>query len=299
MPVCQMPFIITNEISEEEKTAWHNARLAEVEAGTYKGKEITPDFEPIKGWKPLKKYLGYSGGANPVEIIKGAIYDRSRMGIYPGDYIRETVLGTQYKFIIVEIGNTPYFNPPVALMAADKPYPDRILGAEYIGSPDDNQATPMQWEKWNYRYTIIRSYCNNFYRQLPDSLANFIMEVYPSYTQYNYERKEWEVNQFKTRVFIPSATELCPSDSSFEGRIHEKAEPDYFIPWPKTYRNSIDDLSKLNNCWLRTMFCDRGLDRQWNYLICKCTHMQFVGDERLETDLSRAHAYVLPCFCIG
>lgn len=116
MPVCQMPFIIANAISEEEKIAWHNARLAEVAAGTYKGKEITPDFEPIEGWKPLKRY-----GPNPALIIRNAVYDHSRVGIYPGDYIRETVLGTQYKFIIVKIGITPYKNYPVALMMADKP----------------------------------------------------------------------------------------------------------------------------------------------------------------------------------
>lgn len=295
MPVCQMPFIITNEISEEEKTAWHNARLAEVEAGTYKGKEITPDFEPIEGWKPLKKY-----GTSPVQIIKSAVYDWSRMGIYPGDYIRETVLGTQYKFIIVKIGNTQYLNSPVALMAADKPYPNIIRGAEDRGGSYDKGKTPMQWKNWNYQYTIIRSYCNNFYRQLPASLANHIMEVYPAYTQYNYDREEWEANSTNDRVFIPSATELCPSDSSFEGSIHEKAEPDYFIPWPKTYRNSIDDLSKLNNCWLRTMFCDRDINnKQWRYLICKSDHMGIVGDERLEAVLPGAHAYVLPCFCIG
>ncbi|WP_250309655.1 DUF6273 domain-containing protein [Gardnerella sp. Marseille-Q2328] len=299
MPVCQMPFIITNGISEEEKTAWHNARLAEVEAGTYKGKEITPDFEPIKGWKPLKKYWGYSGEANPAEIIRGAIYDRSRMGIYPGDYIRETVLGTRYKFIIVKIGNLPYLGSPTALMAADKPCPGRIRGAEYTGDFVGNQATPMQWKNWNYQYTSIRGYCNNFYRQLPASLANCIMEVYTPFTQYNYEDKQWDLSSTKARVFIPSATELCPSDDSFESKIHEKAEPDYFIPWPKTYKNSINDLSKLNGCWLRTMFCDRGLDGQWNYLICKCNHMELVGGERLEVGLPSAHAYILPCFCIG
>lgn len=294
MPVCQMPFIITNEISEEEKTAWHNARLAEVEAGTYKGKEITPDFEPIKGWKPLKKY-----GTSPVQIIKNAVYDRSRMGIYPGDYIRETVLGTQYNFIIVKIGNTPYLSSPVALMAADKPYPNIIRGAEDQGGPYDNGKTPMQWENWNYQYTSIWSYCNGFYRQLPDSLASHIMEVFPPFTQYNYKNKQWELSSTKARVFIPSATELCPSDDSFESQIHEKAEPDYFIPWPKSYKNSINDLSKLNNCWLRTMFCDRSINRQWRYFICKCNHMGFVGKEMLEASAPSEHAYVLPCFCIG
>ena len=298
MPVCQMPFIVTNEISEEEKTAWHNARLAEVEAGTYKGKEITPDFEPIKGWKPLKKYEHWDG--SPAGIIYNATYDYSRIGIYPGDYIRETVSGVSCKFIIVRIGQNPYSNQPTTLMAADKPYFQMIQGGENLEGPYDNLATPAQWKNWIYKYTNIWRYCDNFYRQLPASLANHILEVYPSCTQYNYERKEWEVNQFKTRVFIPSATELCPGDSSFERSIHEKAEPDYFIPWPKTYRNSIDDLSKLNNCWLRTMFCDRDVvNKQWSYLICKSSSMESVESEYIKPILSTGHAHILPCFCIG
>ena len=70
-----------------------------------------------------------------------------RIGIYPGDYIRETVSGVSCKFIIVRIGRTPYSNQPTTLMAADKPYFQMIQGGENLEGPYDNLATPAQWKK--------------------------------------------------------------------------------------------------------------------------------------------------------
>lgn len=290
MPVCQMPFMITNEISEEEKTAWHNARLAEVAAGTYKGKEITPDFEPIEGWKPLKKY-----GPNPTLVIREAVYDNHRIGIYPGDYISATVLGTQYKFIIVKIGITPYNNSPVALMMADKPSTEKFpasVGASVL-TPLKGEEIPAGVDAWNYRHSRIAQYCNYFYKKMPDYLlGNILLSSVPC-AYLDVDRKKWEVDFYETRVFTPSVNEFCPEcRDSIEGRSKEE-----FVPWPKIYKNSIDDLSKLNDCWLRTIRISQSSDKSFKYFTAHTTDIKDGKAVRYAQIHSSKRA--LLCFCIG
>lgn len=292
MPVCQMPFIMANEISEEEKTAWHNARLAEVKAGTYKGKEITPDFEPIEGWKPLKRY-----GSGPSSIIRGAVYDQSRVGIYPGDYIRETVLGTQYKFIIVEIGSTPYCASPAALMVADKPSPEAFHASDEVNFtdpqyPDEGVSTRVG--RWKYQYSRIAQYDTYFYHSMPPYIANNILEASVPYAYFDVGDVKWDVGYYHTRVFTPSVNEFCAgSPSPIESDFEEA-----FIPWPKIYQNSIDDLSKLNDCWLRTIRIHREPNKQ---LVCT-THVTNDlenGGKPIYVYSRGIKKHALLCFCMG
>lgn len=291
MPVCQMPFIIANEISEEEKTAWHNARLAEVAAGTYKGKEITPDFEPIEGWRPLKRY-----GPNPALIIREAVHDSSRVGIYPGDYICETVLGTQYKFIIVKIGITPYCNFSVALMMADKPSTEKFHASVWASTliPLKGEEIPAGVDAWNYRHSRIAQYCNYFYKKMPDYLLDNILLSSVPCAYLNVDRKKWEVDSYKTRVFTPSVNEFCPEcmNSSIERSFKKE-----FVPWPKIYKNSIDDLSKLNNCWLRTIKIVQSSDKSFKYLTAHTTDIK--NGEAVRYANINSDKRALLCFCIG
>lgn len=293
MPVCQMPFIIANEISEEEKTAWHNARLAEVAAGTYKGKEITPDFEPIEGWKPLKRY-----GPNPALIIREAAYDPSRVGIYPGDYVCETVLGTQYKFIIVKIGITPYNNSRVALMMADKPSTEVFTASNEIDSsplplPGDRDI-PACVDKWRYQYSKIAQYCTHFYRNMPFYLQSTISQVSVPCVYLDVDRKKWDFDFYETRVFTPSVNEFCSgSPSSLESRFKED-----FIPWPKIYQNSIHDLSNLNNCWLRTIAIYQNSNKQFTYNTGVTKDVENGGKAKYAR-AAGSEKHALLCFCIG
>lgn len=291
MPVCQMPFIIANAISEEEKIAWHNARLAEVAAGTYKGKEITPDFEPIEGWKPLKRY-----GPNPALIIRNAVYDHSRVGIYPGDYIRETVLGTQYKFIIVKIGITPYKNYPVALMMADKPSTMKFNASDSldIRTPLKGEEIPAGVDEWVYRYSRIAQYCNYFYKKMPGYLQDNILVSSVPCAYLNVDRKKWEVDFYETRVFTPSVNEFCSERSfSTENRFKES-----FILWPKIYQNSIDDISELNDCWLRTITVGINSNGQFEYKTGRTTDVENGGKPSYARSRNNAKRALL-CFCIG
>lgn len=290
MPVCQMPFMITNEISEEEKTAWHNARLAEVKAGTYKGKEITPDFEPIEGWKPLKEY-----GPDPVLVIREAVYDNHRIGIYPGDYISATVLGTQYKFIIVKIGITPYNNSPVALMIADKPSTVEFNASdqEFITSLKGEEI-PAGVDRWTYQYTRTAQYCAYFFKKMPNYLQDNILLSSVPCAYLNVDSKKYEVDFYKTRVFTPSVNEFCPEcRNSIEGSFKKE-----FVPWPKIYKNSIDDFSRLNNCWLRTIRVSQRSNRIFEHSTAYTTDVENGG--KVLYALSRSNKKrTLLCFCIG
>lgn len=285
-----MPFMITNEISEEEKTAWHNARLAEVAAGTYKGKEITPDFEPIEGWKPLKKY-----GYNPALVIRRAVYDDHRIGIYPGDYIRETVLGTQYKFIIVKIGITPYKNYPVALMIADKPSTGKFNASDQESiTPLGDEGIPAGVDRWRYQYTRTAQYCAYFFKKMPDYLqANILVSSVP-YVYLNVDREKSGVDFYETSVFAPSVNEFCPEcRNSIEGSFKEK-----FVPWPKIYKNSIDDFSGLNDCWLRTTKVTQSSNGSFQYFTAYTTDVEH-GGKALYALSRRNSKRTLLCFCIG
>lgn len=291
MPVCQMPFIIANEISEEEKTAWHNARLAEVAAGTYKGKEITPDFEPIEGWKPLKRY-----GSNPALMIKQAIYDNNRIGIYPGDYIRATVLNTNYKFIIVKIGITPYNNSPVALMIADKPSTMKLNASDSldIQTPLKGEDIPAGVDEWRYQYSNIVKYCTNFFRSMPSEIKFSILESSVPAVYLDVDRERWDYEFCNMRVFTPSVNEFCSEGSnSIENRFEKS-----FILWPKIYQNSIDDISELNDCWLRTIIVSQNSNRQFEYKTGYTTDVENGGKPcyaRSRNNIKR----VLLCFCMG
>lgn len=290
MPVCQMPFIITNEISEEEKTAWHNARLAEVEAGTYKGKEITPDFEPIKGWKPLKKY-----GPNPALVIRQAVYDNHRIGIYPGDYISATVLNTHYKFIIVKIGITPYKNFPVALMIADKPSTVKFNASDQESiTPLGGEGIPAGVDRWRYQYTRTAQYCAYFFKKMPDYLHDNILLSSVPCAYFNVDSEKWKLDFYETRVFTPSVNEFCSEwSNSIEGSFKGQ-----FVPWPKIYKNSIDDFSGLNNCWLRTIKVAQSSNKSFQYFTAYTTGVEH-GGKGLYALSRRNSKRTLLCFCIG
>lgn len=289
MPVCQMPFMIT-EISEEEKTAWHNARLAEVAAGTYKGKEITPDFEPIEGWKPLKKY-----GHHPALMIKQAVYDNHRIGIYPGDYIRATVLNTHYKFIIVKIGITPYKNFPVAVMIADKPSTEKTnFSDQEVFTPLKGEEVPGGVGECRYEYSHAAQYCAYFYKKMPKEISSSILESSVPAVYLDADRKRWDYEFCNMKVFTPSVNEFCSEMSnSIEDRFEES-----FILWPKIYQNSIDNLSELNNCWLRTIMVSRNSNGQFE---CKPGYTTDVenGGKPCYALSRRNIKRVLLCFCIG
>ena len=287
MPVCQMPFMITNEISEEEKTAWHNARLAEVKAGTYKGKEITPDFEPIEGWKPFEDIEGSSAA-----IISYA-NEHEGLGIYPGDYIKTTVDGDAYKFIIVKTNFLFHgSNESSVLLIADHPMSTKV-SANSFGN----------WSDGDYRYSYIHKACEEFYIKLPWGIRKYVCELTVPYliNDHIHKNVNWNLERVVAHVFIPSGIELGDDDSFVTTYVPENKYPNEFIKWPTVFSKSLSNPKAYENCWLRDFYEWKSFgNKSFSY------HALYVYNNRddhgldlsIECTSEKEKKYVLPCFCI-
>lgn len=290
MPVCQMPFMITNEISEEEKTAWHNARLAEVKAGTYKGKEITPDFEPIKGWKPFEDIEESSAA-----IISYANQHKG-LGIYPGDYIKTTVDGDAYKFIIVKTNFSFYPHD----------YSSVLLIADHHTDTKVSAKTWMFGSGCDYKYSYIHKECEKFYSKLPWGIRKYVHEESVPYLNkfYRDDKANWELECVATNVFIPSWVELCHDDGFARTNVPENKYPNQFVKWPTAFSKSLSDLNAYKNCWLRDLYLASSLGEDEPSLYALYVHANIESDHNgfyLSTSsfYAKGEKYIIPCFCIG
>ncbi|CRH62621.1 Uncharacterised protein [Chlamydia trachomatis] len=287
MPVCQMPFIIANEISEEEKTAWHNARLAEVAAGTYKGKEITPDFEPIERWKPFEDIEGSSAA-----IISYANQHKG-LGIYPGDYIKTTVDGDSYKFIIVKTNFSSYGGADSSVLLIADHHMSTKVSANSFGS----------WADGDYRYSYIHKECEKFYSKIPWGIRKYVCEQSVPYliNDHSKGKSDWILERVAAYVFIPSGIELCNDDSFVTTYVPENEYPNEFIKWPTVFSKSLSNLKAYENCWLRDFYSARSLGATdyKSYALYVYLNSE-AHDFNLDTEsgLAKDKKYVLPCFCI-
>lgn len=288
MPVCQMPFMITNEISEEEKTAWHNACLAEVAAGTYKGKEITPDFEPIEGWKPFEDIEESSAA-----IISYANQHKG-LGIYPGDYIKTTVDGYAYKFIIVKTNFSFYPHEYSSVLLIADHHTGTKVSAKSFGN----------WPDGDYRYSYIHEECEKFYSKLPWGIRKYVREQSVPYLikDHTNDKINWNLDHVATNVFIPSGIELCNDDSFVTTYVPENEYPNQFVKWPTVFSKSLSNLKAYENCWLRDLYSSKYLgDEDYNSFALYVYHNQRNDQLYLRTEaaLAKFDKYVIPCFCIG
>lgn len=290
MPVCQMPFIMANEISEEEKTAWHNARLAEVKAGTYKGKEITPDFEPIEGWKPFEDIEGSSAA------IISYTNQHKGLGIYPGDYIKTTVDGDEYKFIIVKTNFSFYLHDKSSVLLIADHHTDTKVSAELFESYIDG----------DYQYSYIHKECEKFYSKLPRDIRKYIHKMPVPYLNKIYRdgKGNWTLKRVFTNVFIPSWSELCGDDNFAKTYVPENEAPNIFVKWPTAFSKSLSDLKAYENCWLRDLYLEMSFDKTHidSYALYvqgnkAAAHNGFsLTTECVSTEKEK---YIIPCFRIS
>ena len=290
MPVCQMPFIIANEISEEEKTAWHNARLAEVAAGTYKGKEITPDFEPIEGWKPFEDIEGSSAA-----IISYA-NQHEGLGIYPGDYIKTTVDGDDYKFIIVKTNFSFYPHDYSSVL---------LIADHHTGTKVSAKIRAFRGD-CDYKNSYIHEECEEFYSKLPWGIGKYVHEVSVPYLNkfYRNDKAIWELEYVATNVFIPSWTELCYDDYHDRTNVPENKYPNQFVKWPEAFSKSLSDLNAYCGCWLRDLYLEMSFDETYVGSYALYVHSNTGADHNgfslsTESDRAEVERYIIPCFCIG
>lgn len=145
----------------------------------YENKRITPDFEPIPGWKPFANY-----GSSPAQIIAHCVRNKDFSVLHAGDYFDETVNGTTYRWTIAEFN---HYERGEALLVPDKLMPDNMKFSDvdnlYIDSTLD----------WKFK---------DFYRVMPDSLKPYVLKMSLPCTNVN-----GKVDYFDEHVFPPSEIE--------------------------------------------------------------------------------------------
>ena len=130
MTVFQMPFYFIQEETPEEKEKKKKKWMSE---HAHENKRITPDFEPIPGWKPLAEY-----GSTPFEILNNCVTAQDFTLIHTGDWIETKINYTTYRFVFTEFN---HYGKHEALMVSDKcisgatvPYCDSTSGATWMQS---------------------------------------------------------------------------------------------------------------------------------------------------------------------
>ena len=147
--------------SDEEKAAWRAARQKEVDAGTYKGKIPTADYEPLEGWTPFADY-----GTDPAEIISNAMKANDTSALLVGDYFDITVSGNKLRYEITAFdqylggGNSAHH----ALMVPTTPWPTSMA----FDAGSDNTYKTSDLHNWEE---------NTFYKNLPAKTKAAVLQV--------------------------------------------------------------------------------------------------------------------------
>lgn len=257
--------------TEDEKQAWHDARMKEVQAGTYKGKVPSADFEPLTGWKPFADY-----GSSPAEIISNAAKANDFQALFPGDYLNATVSGTSFKFTIASLDhllgsqNTAHH----AYMVADKLWKNTVF------SSSNN----------TYQNSTIWSENNNFYNAMPSDLKPYVLNIKRPWWNYS-----GSYSTLTCRVFQPTEIEAFGSKQySAETVVNQGATgsqvPNHHLQY--VFKDNNARIRKLNN------------STQWYWL---ASAYSGIADSVpvVYTDGAAAignytdSGGLLPCFCIG
>ena len=147
--------------SDEEKAAWRAARQKEVDAGTYKGKTPSADFEPLEGWTPFTDY-----GTDPAEIISNAMKANDTSALLVGDYFDVTVSGNKLRYELVSFdqylggGNSAHH----ALMVPTTPWPTSMV----FDAGSDNTYKTSDLHTWEE---------NTFYKNLPAKTKAAVLQI--------------------------------------------------------------------------------------------------------------------------
>lgn len=152
MTVFQMPFyFVQEETLEDKKKKWLSEHAHE-------HKRITPDFEPIPGWKPFAKY-----GSSSAEIIANCVKKQDFSILHVGDYFNETINGTTYWWTFTEFN---HYGQNEALMV-----PDRLIPGSYEFGTSNT-----------YSGSNLESELNKFYYAMPYFLRDYIIRMSLNWT---------------------------------------------------------------------------------------------------------------------
>lgn len=172
MAVFQMPFYFTQEETlEDKKKKWMSEHAHEP-------KQITPDFEPVPGWKPFAEY-----GSSPAEIIANCVKKKDFSVLHAGDYFDGTVDGLIYRWTISKFN---HYGQNEALMV-----PNRLIPGKTKFGGNNTYSDSDLGDKFS-----------DFYGQMPASLQPYVLEMSLPWTD-----SDGEQNTVTAHVFPPSEIE--------------------------------------------------------------------------------------------
>lgn len=177
MTVFQMPFYyVQEETLEDKKKKWISEHANE-------NKRITPDFEPIPGWKPLAEY-----GSTPFDILNNRVQAQDFTLIHTGDWIETTVDYTTYQFVFTEFN---HYGKNEALMVSN-----RCIAGETVQYCDSTSGA--SWMQSNSARVL-----NEFGSSLENS------GIHPREISLPYSDSQSSMEYVRVTVFSPSIIEAC------------------------------------------------------------------------------------------
>lgn len=203
-----VPLTLQAGLNPTEAREWFNSHTSP--------KQLSPNFEPLPGWKPFKDY------ASGAEIIARAIRDNKRYMVNVGDYFDETVDGNTYRWTIAEFN---HYGQNEALMVPDK----RIPGDVAFSSSDNT-----------YSGSNLESVFNKFYNAMPSSLKSYVLNMSLPWTNSN-----GSTSYLSEYVFPPSEIEAY-------GETHySKESSSYYSKWA-CFSDNASRHRLGNYYWLRS-----------------------------------------------
>lgn len=202
-----VPLTLQAGLNPTEAREWFNSHTSP--------KQLSPNFEPLPGWKPFKDY------ASGAEIIARAIRDGKRYMVNVGDYFDETVNGTTYRWTIAEFN---HYGRNEALMVPDKCMP----GDEAFSSSNNT-----------YSGSRLESKLSGFYNAMPSSLRYYALNMSLPWTDSN-----GSISYLSEYVFPPSEIE------AFGETHYSKESSSYYSKWA-----CFSDNASRTRCawgWLRS-----------------------------------------------
>lgn len=204
-----VPLTLQAGLNPTEAREWFNSHTSP--------KQLSPNFEPLPGWKPFENY---SSGA---EIIARAIRDGKRYMVNTGDYFDETVNGTTYRWTIAEFN---HYGRNEALMVPDKCMP----GDEAFSSSNNT-----------YSGSSLESKLSGFYNAMPSSLRYYALNMSLPWTDSN-----GSTSYLSEYVFPPSEIE------AFGMALYSKESSSDYSKWACFSDNA--SRTRCAWCWLRSTY---------------------------------------------
>lgn len=217
MTVFQMPFYFVQEETLEDKKKKKKKWLSE---HAHENKRITPDFEPIPGWKPLAEY-----GNTPFDILNNCVTAQDFTLVHTGDWIETTVDYSTYRFVFAEFN---HYGQNEALMVSN-----RCIAGETVRYCDSTSGA--SWGQSNPARVL-----GDFYYRLRRN------GIYPRAMSLPYSDSQGDTREIQAIVFSPSIIETVGVQNYIPESPNDYSQWECFTTDASRKRD--------NTYWLRSSF---------------------------------------------